>query len=297
MGIVAMLVHATGAPAFVAACSGGSSGSQWIPRNRRPVTLAAVSETSHNSGDTMTSGWIILVRSKPDSDTIGVFVMPPGDQDVNGHSGAVEVLRHDRAEGLECGLGGSVGWEARIYHRAEASRDIDDPTPSLAHHFGHNRVRQGQRRRRVHRDEAAPLIGRDLPEFEGTLPAVRPDCSRADAGIVDQDVDAAEPIAGGSGDLLGRGIAGEIGLNGEKVIPFPCSRAFAGRVSSGPQSRSTPATRMPAVSRPPTMALPMPPAAQVTIATLWVSAIVGSSLVARVYPTSDLRGGVGAAVK
>src|SRR5215831_6102435 len=26
----------------------------------------------------MTSGWIILVRSKPDSETIGVFVMPPG---------------------------------------------------------------------------------------------------------------------------------------------------------------------------------------------------------------------------
>ena len=24
----------------------------------------------------MTSGWIILARSKPDSDTIGVFVMP-----------------------------------------------------------------------------------------------------------------------------------------------------------------------------------------------------------------------------
>jgi hypothetical protein len=72
----------------------------------------------------------------------------------------------------------------------------------------------------VHRDEAAPLIGRDLPEFEGTLPAVRPDCSRADAGIVDQDVDAAEPVACGSGDLLGRGIAGQIRLDGEKIVPL-----------------------------------------------------------------------------
>ena len=26
----------------------------------------------------MTSGWIILARSNPDSDTIGVFVIPPG---------------------------------------------------------------------------------------------------------------------------------------------------------------------------------------------------------------------------
>jgi hypothetical protein len=33
IGIVAMLVHATGAPDFSAACSGGSSESQWTPRN------------------------------------------------------------------------------------------------------------------------------------------------------------------------------------------------------------------------------------------------------------------------
>src|SRR5580704_16987327 len=54
---------------------------------------------------------------------------PARNQAVNGHSSATEVFRHDRAERLECGVGGSVGWEARIYHRAEASRDIDDPTP------------------------------------------------------------------------------------------------------------------------------------------------------------------------
>src|ERR1700730_2121282 len=65
-----MLVQATGAPAFSAACSGESVGSQWTPRNRRPVTFPAASET--------TSGWIILARSKPDSDAIGVFVIPPG---------------------------------------------------------------------------------------------------------------------------------------------------------------------------------------------------------------------------
>jgi hypothetical protein len=35
IGIVAMLVHATSAPAFSAASSGGSVGSQWTPRNRR----------------------------------------------------------------------------------------------------------------------------------------------------------------------------------------------------------------------------------------------------------------------
>src|SRR6202521_1825287 len=73
-----MLVQATGAPAFSAACSGESVGSQWTPRNRRPVTFPAASETSQRRGGTMTSGWIILARSKPDADTIGVFVIPPG---------------------------------------------------------------------------------------------------------------------------------------------------------------------------------------------------------------------------
>jgi hypothetical protein len=56
IGIFAMLVHATGAPAFSAACSGGSSGSQWTPRNRRPVTFPAASETSQTSGGAITSG-------------------------------------------------------------------------------------------------------------------------------------------------------------------------------------------------------------------------------------------------
>src|SRR6202030_3052553 len=59
---------------------------------------------------------------------------PAGNQHVDRDPGPVEVLRHNRAERLECCLGRAVGWEAQIYHRAEAGRDIDDPTPSLAHH-------------------------------------------------------------------------------------------------------------------------------------------------------------------
>ena len=30
---------------------------------------------------------------------------PARDQNVDGHSGAVEILRHNRAEGFQCGLG------------------------------------------------------------------------------------------------------------------------------------------------------------------------------------------------
>ena len=68
------------------------------------------------------------------------------------------------------------------------------------------------------RDKAAPLIGRDLPEFERAPPAVRTDCAWADAGIVDEDVDAPEPTAGGFGDLPGCGIVGQIGLDGEQLV-------------------------------------------------------------------------------
>ncbi len=70
------------------------------------------------------------------------------------------------------------------------------------------------------RDKAAPLIGSDLPEFERALPAVGPDCPWADPGVVDEDVDGAEPIAGGFSDLLDRGIAGKIGLDGEQFGPL-----------------------------------------------------------------------------
>jgi hypothetical protein len=70
----------------------------------------------------------------------------------------------------------------------------------------------------VNRDKAAPLIRRDLPELERALPAVRPNGAWPDPGIVDEDVDAAEPTARGFGDLLGRGIVGQIGLDDEQVV-------------------------------------------------------------------------------
>jgi hypothetical protein len=44
-----MLFHAIGTPAFSAASSGGSAGSQRTPRNRRPVTFPAASEMSQKS--------------------------------------------------------------------------------------------------------------------------------------------------------------------------------------------------------------------------------------------------------
>jgi hypothetical protein len=143
----------------------------------------------------------------------------------------------------------------------------------------------------MNRDKAAPLIRSDLPEFERALPAVWPDRTGADAGIVDENIDAAEPIARGFGDLLGRGVAGQIGLDGEQIVRLICSRGLAASASKGSRSRSTPATRMPAANSPRVTALPIPPAAPVTIATLRVSAIAGSSLLTRAYLISDFKEG------
>jgi hypothetical protein len=63
IGIVAISVHATGAPAFAAASSGGKLGSQCTARKRCPVTPPAASDTSQLSGGAMTAGWIISARS------------------------------------------------------------------------------------------------------------------------------------------------------------------------------------------------------------------------------------------
>jgi hypothetical protein len=40
----------------------------------------------------------------------------------------------------------------------------------------------------------------------------------ADPGIVDEDVNAAKLAAGGFSDLIGRGIVGQIHLNGEQLV-------------------------------------------------------------------------------
>jgi hypothetical protein len=140
----------------------------------------------------------------------------------------------------------------------------------------------------VNRDEAAPLIGRNLPELEGALPTIRSDCARADPGVVDEDVDAAEPGSRGFGDLIDRGVVGRIRLDGEQF--GLCSGALAASASKGSRSRSTPATLMPAANRPRVIVLPMPPAAPVTIATLWISLMVYFLRFTYLYPTSDLEG-------
>ena len=68
----------------------------------------------------------------------------------------------------------------------------------------------------MNRNKGAPLIRRDLPKFERTLPTIWTDCSPADAGIVDEAVDPVKPDARGSGDLIRRGVVGQVRLDGDQ---------------------------------------------------------------------------------
>jgi hypothetical protein len=70
------------------------------------------------------------------------------------------------------------------------------------------------------------------------------------------------------------GVVGQIGLDGEQVLRLALSWVLAASASKGSRSRSTPATLMPAANKPRVIALPMPPAAPVTIATRWISFMV-----------------------
>src|SRR5947207_14516233 len=77
IGIVAISVQATGAPAFAAASPGGRFGSQCTARKRRPVTPSAAFETSQLSGGAITAGLDHLSAVvAASSGTIPVFVTP-----------------------------------------------------------------------------------------------------------------------------------------------------------------------------------------------------------------------------
>src|SRR5207248_11027425 len=67
------------------------------------------------------------------------------------------------------------------------------------------------------RDELAPLVGGDIPEAQRLLPIARAQRRLPDPGIVDQDVDRAEPAASLPDDVGDSGLAAQIGLDRHQV--------------------------------------------------------------------------------
>jgi hypothetical protein len=59
-------------------------------------------------------------------------------------------------------------------------------------------------------NQAAPLIGCDLPKFEGRASRLG-ELRRADTGVVDEDINAAELAARGFDDCVRRGVVSLIG--------------------------------------------------------------------------------------
>ena len=65
----------------------------------------------------------------------------------------------------------------------------------------------------MNRGEQPPLLRRDLPEPDRVLPVVAADRRLPDPGVVDQDVDRAEPLARRRDDFVDGVVARQIGLD------------------------------------------------------------------------------------
>src|SRR5207248_7785723 len=83
------------------------------------------------------------------------------------------------------------------------------------------------------RDELAPLVGGDIPEAQRLLPIARAQRRLPDPGIVDQDVDRAEPAASLPDDVGDSGLAAQIGLDRQQVrLPALLTRRGADRIKA-----------------------------------------------------------------
>ena len=126
----------------------------------------------------------------------------------------------------------------------------------------------------VYRDEEPPLLRRDLPEFDRVLPVVAADRRLADPGIVDEDVDRAEPAARRRrrSRRPRRRASRSASIVSSAALPPPFARARRqrGQPLGGPVRGRDPD---PGVEQPATSARPMPPAAPVTIAVRCLSLI------------------------
>src|SRR5581483_1724281 len=126
----------------------------------------------------------------------------------------VAQLAGERAgEAHHAGLGGDVvGARAAAAVEDGARGDVDDlPLAALAH-VGHYRAAAQPGTLEVDLHQAVPLLDRDLLEADP-----RHGDGREDRRVVDQDVDAAEPIDGAVSHGLGGFLVRDVGLDGERL--------------------------------------------------------------------------------
>jgi len=101
---------------------------------------------------------------------------------VDGEAGLRGLQRHRLGQADDAVLGGHVSRLLRGRHQPVRRRDVDDAPPVLALHARHREPRGMERRRQVDGDDGVPALGREVFYVGHVL----------DAGIVDEDVHAAE---------------------------------------------------------------------------------------------------------
>jgi hypothetical protein len=88
----------------------------------------------------------------------------------------------------------------RLLHQAvrfrAAGGDVDDPPAAARFHARHRQLSQGERRVHIDREVVQPVRPGHLEQRR------RPVVTDGHGGVVDEDVDAAEAVDSGAGDLL-----------------------------------------------------------------------------------------------
>src|ERR1700730_17391600 len=113
---------------------------------------------------------------------------------VDRHTGAFEIGGHDRTQRLRRGFARPIRRRSTVPHCAETGRDVDDATPLPINHRLDHCAAEKKNRVCVYRDCPGPLAWRHFVELGRMSVIIRPHLSLPDTGVVDEDIDPAEPL-------------------------------------------------------------------------------------------------------
>ena len=130
----------------------------------------------------------------------GVFGDHPGrggatrQQHVDADAGAGKICRHDLGEGLRTGPRGAVGDKAWPAHGGVIHRYVDDAAPARPQQMRNDLAGDQEVAGQVGGDHLQESLGGDLPKWQRAGEELGIDRAHPEAGIVDQHVEATEPL-------------------------------------------------------------------------------------------------------
>src|SRR3990170_3836462 len=134
----------------------------------------------------------------------------PGAHRVHGDVEPRQLLRRRLCETDHPRLGGGVVRLAQVAHLTDDGRHVYDAPAAALYHVRQRRVRAVEYAAQVGRDHLLPLL--DTHPADGTV--------AVDAGVVDQDVDAAELLDRGVDHALDVIRVGDSRLNSDRLLPL-----------------------------------------------------------------------------